>query len=115
MLSAELECRLPAARQFNEHLTEKLGVEKRAVQLALGVVDTVTLTERIEAILRARVLAPGEVKRIHNPVHRNCSRANPFKLRIDEAHIEGGVVYHETPIAKKLEEGTGDIGKDRFV
>ena len=54
----EVEIGLLAADQLDIDLGQDLGVEQRAVLGAPGVVDAVAGAERIEAVRRARMLAP---------------------------------------------------------
>jgi hypothetical protein len=113
---AERQRTLPA-RHGEVHLEQQVGVEQRAVQVAMRVVHRVTLAERIESVALARVHLPRHLQRIE---HRAMVADPAWRVRqpsefgIEERDVERRVVDDELRAAQELHQLDGDLRKPRL-
>ncbi len=77
-----------ATRKFRIDFRENFRIEQRAMARAATVIDAVSRAERIERVLLARMLAPGDGERIDDAIGRKRALLQPLQLGIEEAHIE---------------------------
>ncbi|ENN84312.1 hypothetical protein RHSP_20941 [Rhizobium freirei PRF 81] len=101
--AAETKRSLTAADHLDIDFGQQFGVEQRSVLGAMRIVDAVAPAERIQRIRTHGVLTPGHGQRVDHHIRQDRRPAEPCELRIDEAHIEGGVVGDPFGVAEEFE------------
>src|SRR5690606_6353677 len=100
----EGEALLAAAHQFEIDLGQQFRIEQRAMLGAPRIVYAEAAAERVEAVLRARKAAAGDVEGVDCTRPGNRGVVDPAELGIDELHVEGSVVDHQPGIADEVEK-----------
>ena len=104
-----------AARHREIHIGQDPRIEQRAVQLALGVVDAVTLAERIEIISLARMQLARKREGIEHPTRAVDGGLRPGQSRelgVQKTDVESRVMNDQlSPIDERQKLG-GDRRKD---
>ena len=106
---------LPAADQFEIDLRQKLGVEQRSVQGAVGVVDAEALAESIQRRRGSGKFPARHLHGIDGPGHRHGRKAQSLELGIEKLQVELGVVDDQPRVGEELQQLGHDLGKDRLV
>lgn len=106
-------CRPPISSKID--FGEQLGIEQRPVLVAGGIVDAETAAKRIERVVGTREAAARQFDRVERPGWSEGRMASPAEFGIQELHVEGGIVDHETALADESEEVCRDGGEDRLV
>ena len=99
-------------------ISQDLGIQERPVELPVGVVDAVALTQRIQAVALAGVHLAGQCKRVRHLTqiaHRRDSALYACQLGVEEANIERCVVYDQLGTTNVVDKVFEDIRKSRFV
>src|ERR1700733_733131 len=105
------QCDLPAGHG-QVHLAQQLRIQQRTVQLASGIVHAVTPAQGVEAIALARVQLARQGQRIHHRTHRGHRHRLPGqagKFRIQEGHVEGGIVDDQFGAPQEVDQFSGDL------
>ena len=107
-----------STREEQIDIRQYLGVQQRAVELALGIVDAIPATQIVEAVLLAGVPRACECKRVNYPATRGDTSKAPVeqrKLVVDEANVEGGVMDHQLGTRNEIKKLRGDLGENWLV
>jgi hypothetical protein len=112
---AEDERALPASSELAIDIDENFRIEQRAVPDSPRAIDAVAIAQSVEAVRLSGMLSSRQHKRVDDPVHADRLTPEPRQLRVDEAHIEFGIVDDERRITDEGEKFVDDAGEDRLV
>ena len=111
----EGELALPASRELAIDFNQNFRVEQRAVSDPPRAIDAIAIAQGVQAVRLSGVLSAREQKRVDDALDADRLAAEPRQLRVDEAHIEFGIVDDERGIADEGEKFVDDAGEDRLV
>ena len=111
----EGEHALPASRELAIDFDQNFRVEQRAVSDPPRAIDAIAIAQGVQAVRLSGVLSSREQKRVDDALHADRRAAELRQLRVDEAHIEFGIVDDERGIADEGEKFVDDAGEDRLV
>ena len=86
--------------------------------LATGIVDAVTLAQRVEAVALAGMQAARQSQRVDDGADRRHAgrlAAGPAQFGIQEAHVELGVVDHQLGTGDEAQELLGNLAEARLA
>ena len=104
-----------SAAEFQIDLGEQAGIEQRAVQGAVGVVDAEAGAQGVQIDPGAGKLVLGDAQGIDGAVEGQKLVSGAAKFRVQELHVEGGVVDDQRRVADEGQEALGDFRKQRLV
>src|SRR5204862_4612874 len=114
-LGDQREPDLAAAGQLDIDLREQLRVEQSAMLDALRAVHAEAGAKRVEAVLGAGKLLPGDGQRVDHPRGADERPAARFELVVDEAEIEARIVRDHRRLADEGEQLLAALMKVRLV
>ena len=106
---------LTAAEQLEIDRGQQIGIDQRAVKIAMAVVDVEPAAKGVQVRLRAGKFAARHRQRVDGLAHRQLLPSEPIQFRIDEPHVERRVVDDHHGFADKGEKLVDDVGEQRLV
>ncbi len=111
------------ARHRQVDFEQQVGVEQRAVQVAVRVVDRIALAQRVEAVALARVHLARERQRVEHAADVACRQrllehallGQQRELRIHEGDVERRVVDDQLGVGDELAQLGEDVGEARLA
>ena len=96
---------------------QDLGVQQCAVQRAAGVIDVVTLAQRVQAVALTRVQVAGHLQGIQHRamVAHGIAPTQQRQLVVQETDVERRVVDDQFRPGQELEQFVDDLREARFV
>jgi len=104
-------CCRPRSAQID--FGQKLGIEQRAVEFALGVVDLETSAEASRLAGWPGISAAPSAA-YQSRAHRQGLEAGGLQFRIEELHVELGVVDDQRRLADEIDERADLFGEQRM-
>ena len=98
-------------------VSQQMRIQQRTVEFTTGVVDVVTLAERVQAVALTGMQTTRETQRIDD--RTDCSHgvwraSGSLELGIEKAHIEVGIVDDQLGTGDESEEILGDLAEARL-
>lgn len=102
---------LPAATQLDINLSQQLRIEQGSVMHPHRPINGKAGAERIQAVFGTGKFRPGNRQRVSGAFGENRRLAAAFQLRIEERHVERGVVRDQMIVADKFQKFINNFGK----
>ena len=109
------EIGLFAAHQFDIDFRQNFRVEQSAMLCTAGIVDIVTLTQRIKTVGAERIFTPRQNKCVDNALRIERFILLALQFGIQKAEIETRIMSDEFRVSNELEKLVNDFGEFRLV